>query len=818
MLRVPARLSAVLSLLPALITGNSVAAQDTHPKAEPPHSIIHLTSTYRPEGQLVARSARDASFEHAPENYHVFAAATVGEDAGVELLTLSFDAATRLTGIRSKTKDFIVEPSSTCLEDNSYAKGDSCSLMVRFNPQGPGHRSGSINIVHSAEATPMFVGLAGNGYSPVVTFTPSQITTVTGTAASGVGTIKSSTNLAVDGGDTLYIPDVGNNIIKEIDSSGGISTVTPVFATPQSLVADSSGFLYSMNTIGSTYYFSYYAPWGSQSAYGTAHTAGSCTPSTPCALTSVGMSRPANINIDPYDNLFFEEATRGAAEMPVSGVAGGSGSLNLWYLTNQFVYSSGNPASFAVDGNDNLYNFYNYGTATCFLQSEPLYNAESSPVAKKVAGGSTCGFSGDGGQARNAEISKTIGQMTFDVAGNLYFVDAGNQRIRRIDAATGVISTIAGNGTAGNGGDNGAATTAAISNPTGLAVDSQGQIYILSSAPTGAATQDIRKVNTTGYWNFGSVQKGTTSVTKLINVANTGNSVLTLAANALISGNVDFAIDPSVTNCVLTSGSTLAAGHSCVIGIKFTPSTTGPRSASLTLLDNTVTGLNKISLTGTGTLPAPTVKITSPVSGSSVKKGAAVTFAVAVTSTAATKPTGTVTFKVNGSNVGSVATVSSTGVASTSFTESSAASYTLSAVYSGDANYASVTVNQTLSVTAAVKLPSLVTVARSDLKASACNPFPKFSVSVSSTAGDVPTGLVQLKSGDSVVGSAALSRGATMISYSGFATRNSSLIANYEGDSEHEAATSVPLHVEATEVSHVCLVRRLGSGDSESEF
>ncbi|RXH56274.1 Ig-like domain repeat protein [Granulicella sibirica] len=789
MFRPLTHVSAVASLLSGLLAGHPANAQET-PKIEIPHSIISLAPALRPHGQVVARNATDASFEHVPENYHVFAAATVGQDAGVELLTLNFDGATRLTKIQSKTKDFVVESAGTCHEGSSYSKGDSCALMVRFSPQGPGHRSGSINIANSAEAKPMFVGLAGNGYSPVVSFTPSQIVTVAGTSASNTGTIKSSTNLAVDGGDTLYIPDVGNKIIKEIDSSGTISTLSPVFAVPQSLVADSSGFLYSLNVTGSTYYFSYYAPYGSQSAYGTSYTAGSCTPSTPCPLTTVGMNRPANINIDPYDNLFFEEGTQGAAEMPVAIIAGGSDSLNLWYLRNQYVYSSTPPVSFAVDGSDTLYNFYNYGTTTCFLQSEPLYNAEYSPVAKKVAGGSACGFSGDGGQARSAEISKTVGQITFDVAGNLYFADAGNQRIRRIDASTGVISTIAGTGVSGYAGDTGAATAAAISNPTGLAVDSQGQVFILSNAPVAGPTQVIRKVNTTGYWNFGSQLKGTTSTTKLFTVANTGNSALTLAANAAISGVPDFAIDTTVTNCVLTAGSTLAAGQSCVIGIKFTPAVTGTRSSTLTLLDNTVAGANHIVLTGAGTLPAPKMSITSPTAA--VKKGTTVTFAVSVAATTSAKPTGTVTFKVNGSNVGSVVTLSSTGTASTTFTESTAATYSLSAVYSGDANYSSATVSENLTVTASVKEPSTVSIAQAPFERTSCSSSPSFSVHVSSS-GKMPTGLVQLMNGTTTMAWATLNNGVAQLSSAKMAGGLHTLVASYGGDSEHEPATSAPL-------------------------
>lgn len=795
------RSSALLPLLCGLLAANSVNGQEAHRQIQMPQSIIHLAAAPRLHGQVVAPGAKDASFEHIPEGYHVFAAASVGQDAGVDLLTLNFDAATRLTKIWSKTKDFVIESGSTCHESHSYAKGDSCGLMVRFAPQGPGRRSGSIRISHSAEATPMFVGLAGNGYSPVVSFTPSQITTVAGTSASGKGTIKSATNLAVDGGDILYIPDVGSNLIKEIDSSGAINTVTPVFAVPQSLVADSAGFLYSLNVPGSTYYFSLYSPYGSQSAYGTTYAPGSCTPSTPCSLTSVGMGRPANINIDPYDNLFFAEGTKGAAEMPVSGLSGGFGSLNLWYLTNQYVYASGNAASVAVDASDNLYNFYNYSTSTCLIQSEPLYNAEYSPVAKRVAGGVACGFSGDGGQARGAEISKTIGQMTFDAAGNLYFADAGNQRIRRIDAATGIISTIAGKGTGGYSGDGGAATAASLSNPTGLAVDSQGQVFILSSAPTAATTQVIRKVNTTGYWNFGSQQNGTTSTTKLFTVANTGNSALTLAANSAISGTSDFKIDTAVTNCVLTAGSTIAAGRSCSIGIKFTPSATGTRSATLTLLDNTVTGANTIQLSGTGILPSPTVKITSPASAASVKKGTTVTFAVSVTSTTSTKPTGTVTFKVNGSNIGSAVTVSSSGTASTTFTESSTGSYSLSATYNGDANYAPATVSETLTVTAsAIRNIPTVTITQSAVSGKACGSSPMFQIHVSSSSGDVPTGVIQLKSGSTVLASSALSNGTAVLSTGKGLGSSYKLFANYEGDSEYRPATSSSL--DRTAVCH----------------
>jgi len=230
-------------------TGQSVAAA--------PRFIVSLAPDWKPQGESLARRASDSRFENAPANYHVFAARTVGENAGAEVLTLNFAEETTLTRIKATNKDFVIEPGGTCLEGVSYSRGESCVLLVRFNPQGPGHRLGFLSIAHTAEATPANVGLTGNGYAPVISFTPAQITTVPASVSSGTGTISSSTSLAVDGGDILYIADTGNNQLKEMDSSGNITpTALKPIATPASLAVDSFGIVYTANTHASTYYFS----------------------------------------------------------------------------------------------------------------------------------------------------------------------------------------------------------------------------------------------------------------------------------------------------------------------------------------------------------------------------------------------------------------------------------------------------------------------------------------------------------------------------------------------------------------------------------
>ena len=87
------------------------------------------------------------------------------------------------------------------------------------------------------------------------------------------------------------------------------------------------------------------------------------------------------------------------------------------------------------------------------------------------------GFAGDGGPA-NAALLNGPFDVAFDTGGNLYFSDTFNNRIRRVDARSGVISTIAGNGDKGFAGDGGPAAEASLNEPYGIALDRAGNIYV----------------------------------------------------------------------------------------------------------------------------------------------------------------------------------------------------------------------------------------------------------------------------------------------------------------------------------------------------
>ena len=115
----------------------------------------------------------------------------------------------------------------------------------------------------------------------------------------------------------------------------------------------------------------------------------------------------------------------------------------------------------------------------------------SSQVITTIAGNGVMGFSGDGGQATAAKLSANQG-VVVDKNGNVFIADVDNQRIRKVDTM-GIISTIAGNGVMGSGGDGGPATNGQLSDPYSLAVDTAGNIYIADYV-----NDRVRKVSASG--------------------------------------------------------------------------------------------------------------------------------------------------------------------------------------------------------------------------------------------------------------------------------------------------------------------------------
>jgi len=128
------------------------------------------------------------------------------------------------------------------------------------------------------------------------------------------------------------------------------------------------------------------------------------------------------------------------------------------------------PSGVSIDGSGNIY----IADACNNVVREVV---AATGVIETVAGNGVAGYSGDGGKATQAELDYPSA-VSVDASGNIYIADSGNNRIREVVAATGVIETVAGDGATGYSGDGGMATQAQLNQPWGVSVDVSGNIYI----------------------------------------------------------------------------------------------------------------------------------------------------------------------------------------------------------------------------------------------------------------------------------------------------------------------------------------------------
>jgi sugar lactone lactonase YvrE len=275
-------------------------------------------------------------------------------------------------------------------------------------------------------------------FGPIPFTIAANISTVAGDGVSGYtgdggaatsAELKYPAGVAVDKSGNLYIADTYNQVIRKVTPAGVITTIAG----------------------------------NGTAAYG--GDGGPATSASLCYPQGVAVDATGNVYIADYCNAAIRKVTPAGTISTVagtgfSGYSGDGGTATAAKLNA--------PADVRLDSAGNLY-IADYGNSV-------VRKVTPAGTISTVAGNGTAGYSGDGGSATAAELNGPIA-VALDASGNLYIADYGNVTVRKVTSA-GTISTYAGNGSFGYSGDGGQATNAELTYPHGLAVDGSGNVFI----------------------------------------------------------------------------------------------------------------------------------------------------------------------------------------------------------------------------------------------------------------------------------------------------------------------------------------------------
>lgn len=499
------------------------------------------------------------------------------------------------------------------------------------------------------------------------------------------------------------------------------------------------------------------------SGYGGAATSAELSLNTQSAIDSSG-----NIYIADYDSYNVLKVTASTDDVSViagsstmkfgySGVPGTATSAEFLQVTGVVLDPSGN-VYFSDTGNNRIFKL-----------------TTSTGNVALLAGNGTAGYSGDGAAATSAELSSPF-NLAIDSSQNIYVTDLNNNRIRKINTTTGIITTVAGNGTAGFSGDGGAATGAELNAPRSLFIDSGNNLYI-----TDTNNGRIREVNpTTGI--ISTVAGGGSA---------TGNGIPALSATlgALTGVVKDSAGNLFYGNLTQTFRMAADSGIQQIVAGNGTSGDSGDGGVATSAEFSGIWGINLDSagniylndgfnnrLRKVGAKSAPTVAEsctpTSPIYGANVT----------CTSTVSGTATGSILFSYNGST--STQLLAGRSASVVAFPSGAAAGiHTVTALYSGDSN--NYMDQATTTVTIAKASPSISLSAPNVVDG---NPV---AITAAMSNGSLATGTVSFQLNGVSIGTAALSNGVASISTSSStACGNCSVTAAYSGDGNDNVASA----------------------------
>jgi uncharacterized protein (TIGR03437 family) len=400
--------------------------------------------------------------------------------------------------------------------------GGLATQALLANPQGVAvDKSGNLYIVDRGNQRIRMVNASSGIISTIAGSSTTGYSGDGGPAAQATFNLPSS--IAIDASGNLYIADTNNWAIRRISTSGIITTVAgngqygyggdngqatkAKLAGPTGVAVDASGNLYIADSGNERIrYVNSSGVIATIAGTGVAGFSGDGS-----AATAARFSNPVAVALDASGNVYVADLDNNRIRRFALG-----GTVTTFAGTTNSVGDGGpstqarvEPWAVAVDSAGNLY--------IADRSEQRVRKVTPAGTIATVAGTGQTGYGGDNGPATAAVLS-TPNDVAVDRSGNLYIADAGNNRIRRVDAATGTITTFAGTGACcyagtGTGGDGGLATAATLYYPVSVAVDASGNVYFtdLVQTKTSPAPVAIRRVTTDGMihtWAGGGTKVG----------------------------------------------------------------------------------------------------------------------------------------------------------------------------------------------------------------------------------------------------------------------------------------------------------------------
>ena len=582
-----------------------------------------------------------------------------------------------------------------CALNTALAAGTVCDVAVTFTPGYAGSRPVPLQVASSAGT--FNFGMAGIGTAPMVALSPGIITTWIAANESLAGA-DASGGLAIDSAGNVYaalqvpLGVIPAEEVVEFAAGTGVAIPalppTPFNSSAFGLALDSAGDLYAASPSLSCIFK--FAPGLStdtvvagttvDGAYiGNAGYSGDNGPAVKAELNN-----PAGVAVDTAGNLYIADSGNNR----IRKVTAGSGIITTIVGNGSAGYSGDNGPAVNAELND--------PTAVVVDTAGNLYIADyknnrvrkftvGTGIITTIAGDGTAGYSGDNGPATSAELDDPM-SIAIDGADDVYVIDYLHNVLRMVNTA-GIITTVAGNGSDGYAGDGGLATSASLM-ASGVAIDSAGSLYIAGGAIGNGTPSGVRVVNTsTSALNFPASQIGSTS-TQTVAVTNIGNAPLGFrvpASGQNPSLSPGFALDSSSGCPQLTLGSqpsSLASGASCSLAIDFVPATTAGIVGTASITDNAVNvnPVQTVQLTGGA---GETVATTTTINVTTPVYGQTQISATILGTAGTLVPAGSVVFTVDGT-VQPTVTLNSSGAAMLPSAVANAlavGSHTVAAVY-----------------------------------------------------------------------------------------------------------------------------------------